>query len=97
MADRSKSSSSGWFGADTFKTVVAVTPPISIDLLVQNEQGKYLLGLRNSRPAQGYWSVPDGRVLKRNPHSQSQWAIPEAMNSLNVHPYTQDYFEPRYV
>ena len=42
-----------------------VQPPlISIDLLVQNEHGEYLLGLRNNRPAQGYWFVPGGRVLK---------------------------------
>jgi colanic acid biosynthesis protein WcaH len=54
----------GWLDATSFKTVVAATPLISIDLLVENEQGEYLLGLRNNRPAQGYWFVPGGRVLK---------------------------------
>jgi colanic acid biosynthesis protein WcaH len=49
---------------DTFKTVIASTPLISIDLVVQNKQGEVLLGLRNNRPAQGYWFVPGGRILK---------------------------------
>ena len=54
----------GWLDAETFQTVVTSTPLISIDLLVENEQGEYLLGLRKNRPAQGYWFVPGGRVLK---------------------------------
>ena len=54
--------SPGWLDADTFATVVHSAPLISIDLLVENEQGEYLLGLRNNRPAQGYWFVPGGRV-----------------------------------
>lgn len=54
----------GWLDADTFATVLHATPLISIDLLVENEQGEYLLGLRNNRPAQGYWFVPGGRVQK---------------------------------
>ena len=53
-----------WLDADTFATVVHSTPLISIDLLVENKQGEYLLGLRNNRPAQGYWFVPGGRVQK---------------------------------
>ena len=49
---------------ETFKTVVASTPLVSIDLVVKNSQGKVLLGLRNNRPAQGYWFVPGGRIRK---------------------------------
>ena len=48
----------------TFKTVIASTPLISIDLVVKNTKGEYLLGYRNNRPAQGFWFVPGGRVLK---------------------------------
>jgi len=47
-----------------FKSVVASTPLISIDLIIRNNQGKILLGKRTNRPAQGYWFVPGGRVLK---------------------------------
>lgn len=49
---------------DTFKTVIASTPLISIDLVVKNPNGEYLLGYRNNRPAQGFWFVPGGRILK---------------------------------
>lgn len=49
---------------DTFKTVIASTPLISIDLVVKNSQEQILLGKRMNRPAQGFWFVPGGRVLK---------------------------------
>lgn len=48
----------------TFRTVVASTPLVSIDLVVRREDGHVLLGLRNNRPAQGFWFVPGGRVRK---------------------------------
>jgi len=48
----------------TFTTVIDSTPLISIDLVIENSQGQALLGLRNNKPAQGYWFVPGGRVLK---------------------------------
>ncbi|UGA57352.1 GDP-mannose mannosyl hydrolase [Vibrio sp. VB16] len=48
----------------TFKTVVASTPLISMDLIVQNDIGQILLGFRRNRPAQGFWFVPGGRILK---------------------------------
>ena len=53
-----------WLDNETFSEVIERTPLISIDLLVENERGEYLLGLRKNRPAQGYWFVPGGRILK---------------------------------
>lgn len=50
--------------AETFRMVVAATPLVSIDLVVQNACGDILLGERLNRPAQGYWFVPGGRILK---------------------------------
>ena len=47
-----------------FQTVVASTPLISIDLIIENLQGEALLGQRLNKPAQGYWFVPGGRILK---------------------------------
>lgn len=38
---------------EAFATVVQSTPLISIDLIVENAQGEFLLGKRNNRPAQG--------------------------------------------
>lgn len=49
---------------ETFKTVVASTPLVSIDLIICNSENEVLLGLRNNRPAQGYWFVPGGRICK---------------------------------
>ena len=48
----------------TFSTVIASTPLVSIDLVITNEQGQALLGQRLNRPAKGYWFVPGGRILK---------------------------------
>ncbi|MGE4262216.1 GDP-mannose mannosyl hydrolase, partial [Shewanella sp.] len=39
-------------------------PLISIDLIVSDGNGHYLIGMRNNRPAKGYWFVPGGRILK---------------------------------
>lgn len=49
---------------DAFKLVVAATPLISIDLVVEDGAGRVLLGLRRNRPAQGFWFVPGGRIRK---------------------------------
>ena len=49
---------------ETFKTIVDKTPLISIDLVVRNSTGEVLLGQRLNRPAQGFWFVPGGRILK---------------------------------
>lgn len=48
----------------TFRTVLAATPLVSIDLVVRRGDGKILLGLRNNRPARGFWFVPGGRIRK---------------------------------
>ncbi|QLE86084.1 GDP-mannose mannosyl hydrolase [Shewanella sp. Scap07] len=48
----------------TFKMIIDSTPLVSIDLLIKNSEGKYLLGYRNNRPAKGFWFVPGGRILK---------------------------------
>ena len=50
--------------AETFAQVVANAPLVSIDLIVEDESGAILLGLRNNPPAQGCWFVPGGRIRK---------------------------------
>ena len=50
--------------AETFASVVANTPLVSIDLIVEDAQGAVLLGLRNNPPARGWWFVPGGRIRK---------------------------------
>ncbi|CCK07646.1 MULTISPECIES: GDP-mannose mannosyl hydrolase [Cronobacter] len=56
---------------EDFATVVRSTPLISIDLIVENDQGEFLLGHRTNRPAQGFWFVPGGRVQKDEPLAQA--------------------------
>ena len=53
-----------WLSKDLFRSVVASTPLISIDLAVKNPHGEILLGQRLNRPAKGVWFVPGGRILK---------------------------------
>lgn len=50
--------------SEDFKNIVLKTPLVSIDLVVQNSNGEVLLGQRLNRPAQGFWFVPGGRILK---------------------------------
>ena len=52
---------------ETFRLVVQSTPLVAIDLVVRAPDKKILLGKRVNRPAQGYWFVPGGRILKDEP------------------------------
>ncbi|GAB3333589.1 GDP-mannose mannosyl hydrolase [Bordetella tumulicola] len=49
---------------DHFQHVISSAPLISIDLIVEQNGEKILLGKRINRPAKGYWFVPGGRVQK---------------------------------
>lgn len=48
----------------TFKEIVEHTPLVSIDFVVRAPNKKILLGKRVNRPAQEYWFVPGGRIMK---------------------------------
>ena len=50
--------------AETFRLVVASTPLVAIDLVIDDGAGRFLLGLRKNRPAKGAWFVPGGRIYK---------------------------------
>jgi colanic acid biosynthesis protein WcaH len=47
-----------------FLGLINVAPLIAIDLIVRKASGEVLLGKRKNKPAQGFWFVPGGRVLK---------------------------------
>lgn len=53
-----------FLSAPTFSNIIENTPLVSIDLIVKNLDGQILLGKRLNRPAQNYWFVPGGRILK---------------------------------
>lgn len=48
---------------DQFLECVQRMPLVSIDLVI-TRQDSILLGMRTNRPAQGFWFVPGGRILK---------------------------------
>lgn len=56
--------SSNLLSRDAFLAVVRDAPLLSIDLLVEDELGRVLLGWRRNAPARDFWFVPGGRVRK---------------------------------
>jgi colanic acid biosynthesis protein WcaH len=44
--------------------IIDATPLVSVDLLIENSEGKFLFGKRKNKPAQGTWFIPGGRVYK---------------------------------
>ncbi|CDL36959.1 GDP-mannose mannosyl hydrolase [Citrobacter freundii] len=69
---------------EDFATVVRSTPLISIDLIVENAHGEFLLGKRLNRPVQGYWFVPGGRVQKDEPLHAAFERLTEAELGLRL-------------
>ena len=55
--------------------VIRKTPLVSIDLIIENNRGEILLGLRKNAPAKDFWFVPGGRILKDE-------SIPDAFNRI---------------
>lgn len=49
---------------EAFVTVVRDAPLVSMDLIVEDEQGLVLVGERRNAPAQGFWFAPGGRIRK---------------------------------
>ena len=48
-----------------FANVVQNAPLVSMDLVIQDWEGRILLGKRVNRPAKGFWFVPGG-VIRKN-------------------------------
>jgi colanic acid biosynthesis protein WcaH len=49
---------------DKFKIIIENTPLVSIDFIIENRYGHYLLGKRINKPANGYWFTLGGRIFK---------------------------------
>jgi colanic acid biosynthesis protein WcaH len=75
--DISISGISAQLPAVDFKHVIKNAPLISVDLIVEDESGCFLLGLRTNAPAKGYWFVPGGRVYKNE-------RLEEALNRISL-------------
>ncbi len=73
-----------WTEPEIFKCIIKNTPLISIDLIVENKEGKILLGLRKNKPAQGYYFVPGGRIFKNE-------TIEEAFRNISKNELGMDF------
>lgn len=49
---------------EQFLEVIAMTPLVSIDIVIRDSQNRILLGRRINEPAKGKWFVPGGRIMK---------------------------------
>ena len=54
----------GFLPPDDFKQIVRHAPLVAIDLVIENADGKILLGWRKNLPAKDHWFVPGGRIAK---------------------------------
>jgi colanic acid biosynthesis protein WcaH len=54
----------GMLSPEAFLAVVRDAPLVAIDLLLEDPEGRLLVGLRCNEPARGFWFVPGGRVRK---------------------------------
>jgi colanic acid biosynthesis protein WcaH len=52
----------GKLNPEDYQDAIKKTQIVSVDLLVRNHEGKYLVGLRKNKPAQGTYFIPGGRV-----------------------------------
>lgn len=67
--------------------VVAATPLVSVDLVLLRAGREVLLGQRTNRPAQGFWFVPGGRILKDETRLQAMARIAQREFGVNVLQY----------
>lgn len=51
--------------------VVKHSPVVSIDLIIENDRGQILVGLRNNEPAKGLYFVPGGMIRKGESRAQA--------------------------
>ncbi len=48
---------------EVFASLVEFFPTISLNLIVENEDGEFLFVMRGKQPVKGYWWLPGGRML----------------------------------
>jgi colanic acid biosynthesis protein WcaH len=63
---------------ETFLTIIDRAPLVAVDLIFVRDSQEVLLGLRNNRPAQGFWFVPGGRIFKNEKIGEALIRVAEA-------------------
>lgn len=61
--------------AAQFAQACEALPLVSIDLVLTDEAGRLLLGLRRNPPARDWWFTPGGRIRKNEPLAQARRRI----------------------
>lgn len=69
---------------EKFVDIIDATPLVSMDLLIENKEGKVLLGKRLNRPAKDYWFVPGGRIRKNETLSNALARISMAELGIEI-------------
>lgn len=90
--------------SEDFRFVVRATSLCALDLIIENNAGEVLLGLRSNPPAQGFWFVPGGRIYKNERIRAALWRLLEeeiglapddvigiALQGLYDHIYEENY------
>lgn len=73
---------------DKFKTVVENTPLVSIDFIISDGSGNYLLGKRQNEPAKGFWFTLGGRIYKNESISEAMKRLSQQEFNLELTPNT---------
>lgn len=89
---------------DKFKIVVENTPLISIDFIIANQAGEFLLGRRVNRPAQGFWFTLGGRIFKDESIdeavkrlSKKEFNLEITHEMLNFHGVYEHFYEDSFL
>ena len=61
--------------AAQFAQACEALPLVSIDLVLTDEAGRLLLGLRRNAPARDWWFTPGGRIRKNEPLADARRRI----------------------
>lgn len=69
---------------EKFLDMIDSTPLVSMDLLIEDKQGRVLLGKRLNKPAQDYWFVPGGRIRKNETLSDAIVRISKAELGIEI-------------
>jgi colanic acid biosynthesis protein WcaH len=56
---------------EAYKAILAAIPILCVDIVVKDQEGRFLLVKRARHPLKGKWWVPGGRVLKGETISQA--------------------------
>lgn len=91
-----------FYPKEKFASMVDAMPLISVDLIIL-QHGKALLGRRLNRPAQGFWFVPGGRIMKNETIAAAlhrvldiELSIADALNFHGVQPQLMGVYQHFY-